>query len=75
MISIELNSEQGRRATVRHIADMLCASKQHLNDNQRATFKKTLEAFATMIELSEIAARFDREWPTNLTWYDDGKTN
>ena len=46
-----------------------------MNDNQRATFKKTLEAFATMIELSEIAARFDREWPTNLTWYDDGKTN
>lgn len=59
MILIQLDNDRGRTITVQHIANTVFAMKQYLSDGQLTSFKKTLEAFAALIELSEITKKYD----------------
>jgi len=68
MISITLTQDQSRKVTVDHIAYTLIIQKQYLDDSQIAKYKYMLGQFASLRELDEIAEKFDRAWPTDLTW-------
>ncbi len=68
MITVELDKEQSRKVTVEHIADTLIIQKQYLDDTQIAKYKFMLNEFASLIELDDIAERFDRAWPNDVKW-------
>jgi hypothetical protein len=68
MITLELDKEQSRKVTVEHIADTLIIQKQYLDDTQIAKYKFMLNEFAILVELDNIADRFDRAWPTDVKW-------
>lgn len=68
MITVELNQEQSRKVTVDHIARTLIIMKQYLDDSQIVKYKFMLREFASLLELEDIAKKFDRAWPTEVTW-------
>lgn len=68
MSSIELSKEQSRKVTVDHIAHTLIIMKQYLSAEQLEKYQFTLFEFGNLSELDEIAERFDRAWPTDVTW-------
>lgn len=68
MNTITLTKDQARLVTVEHIADTLILMKQYLDDTQIAKYKFMLNEFATLVELEEIAKRFDRAWPSDVQW-------
>lgn len=68
MISIKLTQEQSRKVTVDHITDRMIIYKQYIDHKEIVKYKFVLEEFATLAELDDIAKRFDRAWPTNVTW-------
>ena len=68
MISIQLTQDQTRKVTVDHIADTLIIQKQYLDDSQIAKYKYMLGQFASLRELDEISEKFNRAWPTDVTW-------
>lgn len=68
MITVELDKEQSRKVTVEHIANTLIIQKQYLDDTQMAKYKFILNEFASLVELDNIAERFDRAWPTDVKW-------
>lgn len=69
MTTVELDKEQSRKVTVEHIADTLIIQKQYLDDTQIAKYKFMLNEFASLIELDDIAERFDRAWPNDVKWH------
>ena len=68
MISIKLTADQCREATVWHIATTLIIHKQYMDDSMISKYKYMLGQFAILSELDEIAARFDRAFPTDVKW-------
>lgn len=68
MITVELDKEQSRKVTIEHIADTLIIQKQYLDGTQIAKYKFMLNEFASLVELDDIADRFDRAWPTDVKW-------
>lgn len=68
MIAVNLYPEQSRKVTVDHITNQLIIYKQYLDDTQFSHYKYMLNLFATLDELDVIAEKFDRAWPTDVTW-------
>lgn len=68
MIAVELDKEQSRKVTVEHIADTLIIMKQYLSSEQIEKYQFMLFEFGKLSELDVIAERFDRAWPTDVTW-------
>lgn len=68
MISLALDKQQCRIVTVEFITYMLILQKQYLSDTRLARYKFMLEEFATLPELKDISERFNKAWPTDITW-------
>lgn len=68
MISIDLDREHCRIVTIKYITNTLIIQKQYLNDTQIAKYKFMLNEFATLCELDAIIEKFNRAWPTDVTW-------
>lgn len=68
MISITLTQDQSRKVTVDHITDWMIIYKQYIDHKELVKYKFMLEEFAILAELDDIAKRFDRALPTNVTW-------
>ena len=68
MISIKLTQEQSRKVTVDHIADRMIIYKQYIDHTELVKYKFMVEEFATLDDLDDIAKRFDRAFPTKVTW-------
>ena len=68
MISITLTQDQSRKVTVDHITDWMIIYKQYIDHKEIVKYKFMLEEFAILDEIDDIAKRFDRAWPKNVTW-------
>ena len=69
MTCIELDQEQCRKVTVKHIADTLMSKKQYLNESKITRYRFMLYEFASVVEICDIAERFNNTWPRDITFY------
>ena len=67
-VEIELSHSQSRAVVVHMLAETVDINKQYLSDEDLRAYKHVLKKTASLVEIETIRKRFDKMWPTDVTW-------